>query len=178
MSGGRDSSAAQRSSLSVFPPPPFTPLSTRRIDTTHNDGSRRDRRGAVSPLVTGPWRIGPKPPSYSRRSGDERSKNEAGSGSVNGNSTTRRRYADRTGGCQLTENSILRSRKRRDSGGSGGSVQCFPSEYVLPVQMRTPFLTFNRSHDREERWKADGSGGQNGQRVDGYVLYCARPEQH
>ena len=73
----------------------------------------------------------------------------------------------------LTEESILRSKKRRNSGVSGGSVQdSLASGYSLyaPRPVCSPFLIFNNSQEPEDRRKKNENGRQNGKGwVDGYV---------
>ena len=89
-------------------------------------------------------------------------------------SIERARSKDGTLNCahvvRLTEYLILRSRKRRNSGGSEGSVQDFASGYgfYVPPPVHFSLLTSNHSQDPEKRQVQNGSGGQkSGQRTDG-----------
>ena len=80
-----------------------------------------------------------------------------------------------TGIVWLAVNSTLRSKRRRNSG-SEGFAQGSPSGYgfYVPQPINIPFLIFDRSQDHRERQKENEGGGQNdGQRVDGYVSFCA-----
>ena len=69
----------------------------------------------------------------------------------------------------LTKHLILRSRKRRNSGGSEDPVQDFASGYgfYVPPLVDFSLLTSNHSQDPEERQGENGSEGQSsGQRAD------------
>lgn len=72
---------------------------------------------------------------------------------------------------RLTEYSIPRSRKHRNSGGSEASVQSSPFGYDLYAhnQPNFIFLTFDRSQDPGRERKENGSDGlqSGGQRADG-----------
>jgi hypothetical protein len=75
----------------------------------------------------------------------------------------------------LTENFILRSRKRRNSGGSEGTAQGLPLGYGFhaPQPIDSPFLIFNHSQDHEGQWNENRNGGQNsGKHADGYVSFA------
>ena len=82
-------------------------------------------------------------------------------------SIERARSEDGTLNCahvvRLTEYLILRSRKRRSSGGSEGPVQDLVSVYgfYVPLPVDFSLLTSNHSQDPEERQVENGSGGQN-----------------
>jgi len=80
---------------------------------------------------------------------------------------------------QLAENLDLRSRKRRNSGESEGSIQGPSSWYVSCVTQLVYFSvpTLEFSQDPERTRKENGGGGGNGgQHADGCVFFRAQPE--
>jgi hypothetical protein len=87
---------------------------------------------------------------------------------------------NRTSIVWLTENSIPRSRKRRNSGGLRSSGQSPPGYgFYVPQLVDFLSLTFNHSGDPEGRWKENGNGGQNdGEQADGHVFSRIRHECH
>jgi len=57
---------------------------------------------------------------------------------------------------QFTDSSILRSRKRRNSGGSEGSVKSFPPGYDLYILYIFPFLTSTAARIQNPSGRQDG----------------------